>query len=217
MNTAYSRIRGLKSSSFVIKEPEVHGASEPEARRQARGGDNPEHLGCTAGADGAAPYQGREGARKAGCLAHALKDQLDAAAAAGNDELTSARPAAVGTTHKTRSRAHMEALDNAIAELFYAENLPDELAESPHACTSSSTLHGRRQLHTSHQSGVGLSSFAARGEWWSVRATVRNLRAHSGLATRALARGCAARAAATDRWNAAVRQTLRSRLRSPHA
>ena len=102
----------------------------------------------------------------------------------------------------------MEALDNAIAELFYAENLPDELAESPHACTSSSTLHGRRQLHTSHQSGVGLSSFAARGEWWSVRATVRNLRAHSGLATRALARGCAARAAATDRWNAAVRQTL---------
>ena len=64
-----------------------------------------------------------------------LEDQLDAAAAAGNDELTSARraarPAAVGTTHKTRSRAHMEALDNAIAELFYAENLPDELAESP--------------------------------------------------------------------------------------
>ena len=60
-----------------------------------------------------------------------LEDQLDTAAAAGNDELTSARPAAVGTTHKTRSRAHMEALDNAIAELFYAENLPDELAESP--------------------------------------------------------------------------------------
>ena len=43
---------------------------EPEARRQARGGDNPEHLGCTAGADGAAPHQAREGARKAGCLAH---------------------------------------------------------------------------------------------------------------------------------------------------
>ena len=48
---------------------------EPEARRQARGGDNPEHLGCTAGADGAAPYQGRgrraEFWRKAGCVAHA--------------------------------------------------------------------------------------------------------------------------------------------------
>ena len=30
----------------------------------------------------------------------------------------------------TRSQAHVETLDDAIAELFYAENLPEELADS---------------------------------------------------------------------------------------
>mgnify|MGYP001475861199 CR=1 FL=1 len=46
---------------------------EPEARRQARGGDNPEHLGCTAGADGAAPYQGRGRRAESGLRRSRLK------------------------------------------------------------------------------------------------------------------------------------------------
>ena len=83
----------------------------------------------------------------------------------------------------------MEALDNAIAELFYAENLPDELAESPHACTSSSTLHGRRQLHTSHQSGVGLSSFAARGEWWCAQPACTQRARNAGVGVRGASSG----------------------------
>ena len=125
--------------------------------------------------------------------------------------------AMVGTTHKTRSRAHM---DNAIAELFYAENLPDELAESPHLhkLHSSSTLHGRRQLHTSHQSGVGLSSFAARGEWWCAQPACTQRARNAGV--RVGVRGASSRAAATDRWNAAVRQSDRhysSTQRSPQS
>ena len=36
------------------------------------------------------------------------------------------------TTRPTRSQANVETLDDAIAELIYAENLPDEFAESPH-------------------------------------------------------------------------------------
>ena len=59
-----------------------------------------------------------------------MLEQIDAATAAGGEEEASPTPAAGSTHRRTRMQATVEALDDAIAELFYGENLPDELADS---------------------------------------------------------------------------------------
>ena len=57
-------------------------------------------------------------------------EQIDAATAAGGEEEASPTPVAGSTRPQTRTQAKVVALDDAIAELFYGENRPDELADS---------------------------------------------------------------------------------------
>ena len=54
---------------------------------------------------------------------------IDAAAAAGAEQDATSAPAQLGT-RRTRLQANADTLDDPIAELFYGENLPDELADS---------------------------------------------------------------------------------------
>ena len=74
--------------------------------------------------------KGEKARGKRAAASHALiVEQIDAATAAGGEE-ASPTPAAGSTRRQTRTQAKVEALDDAIAELFYGENLPGELADS---------------------------------------------------------------------------------------
>ena len=57
--------------------------------------------------------------------------QIDAAPSK-EDEQLSPVPVAGMARRRTRSQAVVVSLDDAIAELIYAENLPNELVDSPH-------------------------------------------------------------------------------------
>jgi hypothetical protein len=152
--------------------------SQHQARRLHRG--RQQHPLPTAGREGAGQARSccTRPPRSAG-RGRCCHDQLDAVAAAAKDELAPA-PSAGMAARMTRSQAHVETLDDAIAELFYAENLPEELADSArwHKLLN---LMGSAPIGYEPPSVVGWKRFAAARERWSERVTkgVRSRRAES--------------------------------------